>query len=213
MSDTGTRRFIRTDHIRDAERWRFASLAERETTNDALDTANTPALQRQTAEYRLGFKEGHETGRLSGIDEGRRAGEAQHAAICTIAAGMQAQFARLESDVAERLVSLALTIAENIVRSELQCRPEACIDLVQSLLKDLHQRLGNGRLRLHPLDAVLLPTAIVDDLAARGCRIETDEGILRGGCILEADELEIDATLEKRWDQVRAAMGYPGSRA
>ena len=44
-------------------------------------------------------------------------------------------------------------------------------------------------------------------LKSRGARLVPDDGVQRGGCVVQADIASVDASLETRWAQATAAMG------
>ena len=65
----------------------------------------------------------------------------------------------------------------------------------------------HARLVLHPEDAALVRTHLGPQLEAANCALTEDAALARGGCRVETDGAEVDATMETRWSRVVAALG------
>jgi flagellar assembly protein FliH len=96
-------------------------------------------------------------------------------------------------------VNLAVAIAERILRREVKARPEITLDLLRETLQ---MAAGSQQLtiRLHPLDCETLGSqaeALVKRLAGLAAvQIVADPTVSPGGCRIETDHGNIDATLE-----------------
>jgi flagellar assembly protein FliH len=63
------------------------------------------------------------------------------------------------------------------------------------------------RLILHPDDATLVREQLGDQLSQSDWKIHEDAQIKRGGCRIEANGSEIDASMETRWQRIVATIG------
>jgi flagellar assembly protein FliH len=109
--------------------------------------------------------------------------------------------------MAQALAGAAIELARQIVRSELEGRPELVATVATEALDTLLLSARHITLRVHPDDHALVAAGAADDLAARGARLISDVNVTRGGCIVESDLGVIDASIEARWHRAAAALG------
>ena len=64
-----------------------------------------------------------------------------------------------------------------------------------------------AKLLLNPQDALLIEANQGRSLSDAGWRIVHDHDISRGGCRLETGSHDVDATIEKRFEKMMAALG------
>ena len=137
--------------------------------------------------------------RRQGFEQGRQEG---------LAAASEALM-RARREAAEEMVRsepdlrrLAVRIAEKILSAELAVRPEVVEEIVQQALAlaGTRRRLV---LRVHPEDAPLLQTIAAENSLS----VEPDAEIGRGGCVLVAGRVSIDARIETQMLALRRALG------
>lgn len=148
-----------------------------------------------------------------GIAEGRRQ-VAQQAAAETLALqsvlqGLGNLRAELETGLADEVLTLAVSMARQIVRESFALRPAAIVPVLRDALQVLPALNQQTVLHLHPEDAALVKPLLDQDtvLAQTTWRVVEDVRMERGGCRLETLESEVDATLPARWSRVLAALG------
>ncbi|MDH4192170.1 MAG: flagellar assembly protein FliH, partial [Betaproteobacteria bacterium] len=112
----------------------------------------------------------------------------------------------LSDQIANAVVELALVIARQVLRGEIQTTPGAILPAVREALGALPNSAHGARLLLNPADAQTVRDSLGDDLARLHARIVEDQHIAQGGCRLAASSGEIDATLETRWNAVAASI-------
>ena len=117
------------------------------------------------------------------------------------------QLDQLQQEMAQALALTATRLARQIVRSELQTRPEAVAGVACEALDALLLSARHITLRVHPDDHALVADGAGEVLAARGARLIADAGIARGGCLVESNIGVIDAGIETRWRRAAAALG------
>ncbi|HEY4081991.1 MAG TPA: FliH/SctL family protein [Burkholderiaceae bacterium] len=113
----------------------------------------------------------------------------------------------LEDQMAETLVRCAVELARQVVRSELQARPELIARVAHDAVEALQLSARHVRVRVHPDDYPLVQTGAGEEMRARGAQVIPDDSIMRGGCTVESDLGSVDATLPARWQHAAAAMG------
>ena len=166
------------------------------------------AVETQTAAARQsGYQDGYRDG-LAGLDAFKQsyAGQAS-AQIGALTQAYDRQLDALQAQLAEALARAALSLARQVVRSELAQRPElvaaVAVDAVEALLAGARQ----VTLRVHPDDQRFVAEGAGEALAARGARLIGDAALQRGGCRVESDLGGVDATLAARWARAAAVLG------
>lgn len=127
--------------------------------------------------------------------------------VGTLLQSITGQLDALQEEMAEALGRAATSLARQIVRSELQTRPEAVASVAHEALEALLLSARHITLRVHPDDEALVAVGAGDLLAARGARLVADASITRGGCRVESDVGGIDAQMEARWCRAVASIG------
>ena len=122
------------------------------------------------------------------------------------AARRQAHDLRRQSE--QRLVGLAVRIAERILGEQLQLAPETVVSVARQAMQqvDWCQKFV---FRVHPDDLAHMERARESLLAAAGevdIQFVADEAVSRGGCILETEVGRIDATLEAQLRAIERAL-------
>ena len=173
------------------------------------------------AAYAMGRRRGLDEGLRSGREQGWREGaqalqDGQSAVVAETARQMQqllqgfrAELGRLESTLSEQLVSLAVDIARQVLRHELNTDPRALLSAAAEALRSLGEGAGRIELRVNPQDAAALKTHLEALPGLAPWQLVEDESLQRGGCLVEADTGLADARLESRWQAVMEALGRP----
>ena len=117
------------------------------------------------------------------------------------------QLDAMQQEMAEALAAAALSLARQIVRSELAARPESVAAVAEEALETLMLSARHITLRVHPDDQPLVAEGAGELLAARGARLVADAGIARGGCVVESNIGLVDASIETRWRRAAATIG------
>ena len=151
--------------------------------------------------------EAHAQGYRAGYEEGMaRAGE-----IATHFAGLldelQQALRELDQQVADQLLATAVEIAQQVLRQSLEIKPELLLPVVREAVASLHGASGHLLLFVHPDDAALIRSRLGDQLALHHWRIVEDNSLTRGGCRIEQNTNEVDATVETRWRRAIEAIG------
>ena len=216
-------------------RWQTAALeiprepevaepaAEPEPQVDPAAELEAAREQARAAGHAEGFKKGRAEGLAAGQKEGREKGQAEgraealkrgEAATRAEVAKLQSVLercaeavAQMETEVAQAVTQLALTVARQVLLTELRSHPEHVLATVQEVLRADLAEHGAVQLWLHPDDAALVSSHLGDTLAERNWRVAVDDTLERGGCRARSAYGDVDATLQTRWRQVCATLG------
>ena len=162
-----------------------------------------------------------------GIEEGRRQGEAGIAAELDrrlvqereratgeavkrferIAENLQGQIAQVRVRAEEAVIRLALSIAEQVVKREVRLNNAL---VLQQIKEALHRVAGveHVKIRVNPADEAVVrehrTSVLTGSDAIRDLVIEPDPKIEPGGCILESDSGNVDATLSTQLKKIES---------
>ena len=182
------------------EQWEVVELAasagEEETS--AVDAEAELARLREAARAE-GYAEGLAAGRVEGEQACGR--------IKQLAESFGNTLDNLDFRLADMVLELALDVARQVVAGELAARPERILDVVNMALKQMAETSREARLLLNPEDAVLVRPHLDQVLDKNRLRIVEDVRIVRGGCLIETSQGDLDATLPARWRAVVQVLG------
>jgi flagellar assembly protein FliH len=138
-------------------------------------------------------------------DMRRQEGERIGAIFASISSQMREVQKNLETDA----YRFALAVAERIIKREVTLSD----DIVLAQIREAVQRIvgvESIRLRVHPADEDVVKAhrnAFLGSLGGvREMTIETDEGMERGGCIIDSASGNIDARISTQLKQIEAAL-------
>lgn len=178
------------------ERWEVVELA-----------AEPDAFLRAQAELVVAREEAVAAGR----EEGLRAGRAEVAQECQRMKELADSYANaldnLDFRLADMVLELALDVARQVIAGELAVHPERILAVVKLALNQMAETAREARLLLNPEDAALIRPHLEQILDKDRLRLVEDARIVRGGCLIETNQGDLDATLQARWRQVIQVLG------
>ena len=152
-----------------------------------------------------------EAARAEGYAEGLAAGRVEGEQACgrmkQLAESFSSTLDNLDFRLADMVLELALDVARQVVAGELAAHPERILDVVNLALKQMAETSREARLLLNPDDAALVRPHLDQVLDKNRLRIVEDVRIVRGGCLIETSQGDLDATLPARWRQVVQVLG------
>lgn len=141
--------------------------------------------------------------------EGFAAGEAEGKARTTEAlVALENKRERFYADAEPEIIRLSVAIAEKVIGATAKERPDVVKDVVrQALERSIGDRIV---VRLNPQDyaTVMSENYEFKDVIDRTKRImfKEDEGIVKGGCVVETEVGTIDAQLETQLEAIKKAL-------
>ncbi|MFZ3040239.1 MAG: flagellar assembly protein FliH [Thiobacillus sp.] len=182
------------------EQWEVVELAA------SAGEAVTPAMEAGAELARL-----RDAARAEGYAEGLVAGRVEGEQACGRMKQLVESFGttldNFDFRLADMVLELSLDVARQVVAGELAVRPERILDVVNLALKQMAETSREARLLLNPDDAVLVRPHLDQVLDKNRLRIVEDVRIVRGGCLIETAQGDLDATLPGRWRQVVQVLG------
>lgn len=165
-----------------------------------------PAIQLPTAaDIESMFEDARREGYTAGFAEGAELARQQAERLAGLADGLDQALKRLDQEVADEIVALAVEIARQMVRQTLADHPSAINDTVRTALQQLPQ--SQVRIHVHPDDMALVREYLAEQSVHPHPQLIEDDSVTRGGCRLHTPGSEIDATLETRWRRILEGLG------
>jgi len=209
-------RFIPKEEVQQAVAWQFTAMDQRapEPLPEPEVAEAAPEEVPEELRQRV-YAEGFEHGRLAGAEEARQTLEAplqqqlddEAQRLATLFHQAQAELAQLDDRLALQVLELACDLARQVVRRELAQPLEPLKAVVQEALALAVQDGRPATLRLHPDDLAILQERLSDTLQAQQIKLVADASLTPGGCIVEAAQGNVDATVERRWQRAVANLG------
>jgi flagellar assembly protein FliH len=191
------------------ERWELPAMGEkRKAVEDmAIDEVAPVTAEQLEQIQQQARKEGFEQGRRDGLQAARKEVDTTLQRLEQIMQAMAEPLQAVDEQVESELTQLAIAIARQIIRRELQSDPEQVIGVVRDALSALPSAARNVYIHLNPQDALLVREKLVPaDDAEMPWKVIDDIALTRGGCRIESATSRIDASVEKRLNSVIAEL-------
>lgn len=153
------------------------------------------------------FETAREQGYVAGIAQAKDEARTHAGRFKALTESYSAAIDSLDFRLSDQVLNLALDVARQVVAGELATRPERILDVVNLALRQMVETTREARLLLNPEDAAIIRPLLNEALDKSRLRIVEDVRIVRGGCLIETPQGDLDATLQARWRQVVAVLG------
>ncbi|MBT0569522.1 hypothetical protein KIK84_04235 [Curvibacter sp. CHRR-16] len=209
--------------------WTFEEVDQRAARFAAKLKAQEEAesQERDQQAHQLGYAQGYAEGFAAGQAKGEaeatertqaaadamlaqfQAHTAQEAAqaIAQVVQGISSQHAAVEKLLADQVLQLVCALAKQVVRQELTLTPDAVLPVVKEALDMLTTDTKLAQVKLHPEDLALVADDLRAHYPALDMRFVADVSLDRGGCVVQAAGMVIDASVSRRWQKAVAAWG------
>ncbi len=181
--------------------WQIPSLGGQ----DGHSTSGGASIEEKAeAILNKAYAEGFESGRKEGVDTARRETAEQVNQFIEIANSLSCATEAFDEQIAQDLVALATTIAEQIILREISISPELLLGMVEKIINNLPEKKADTSIFLNPLDA----TAFSDYLSGNEdlqWRIVHDPEMNRGDCRLESNDSIVQYRLHDQIDGILSA--------
>lgn len=151
------------------------------------------------------YKEGFTRGQKEGLASGKRQIAKQADYLEKIVQEMASPLEGFDEQLSHEVAELAIAMARQIIRRELRQEPGQVVAIAKEALAQLPGSANKITVTLHPLDAALL-REFLPESDEQQYRIVENGATQRGGCMVEANNSRVDATVEKQISSVIAAL-------
>ena len=208
-------RFIPREELGDVVDWKPGSLgstarpAARAEAADAAPKGPTPEqwLAQVDTARQAGYEQGYRDG-MAALESFKHSHAEQVAAqVGQVMQSLDAEFDGLHQQLADTVTRVAVQLARQVLRSELEIAPAHVARVAAEAVEAVLLSARHLTVQLHPQDLPLVAEGAQEVLQARGARLVAHPGIERGGCRVESDAGAIDASIATRWAQAAGALG------
>ncbi len=203
-------RTISKDEIGATESWQLKPLAQTSAGGRPSPmSARAATPERESSAFERGRRQGY----AEAMQIAQQARAADIERLDRLLAALNAQFEELTAGAADAVLDLALEIARQLVRREIGGRRDAALPVVREALAAIADHHNHPRVHLAPQDFELVRSALGADGLYRGCHFVSDAGVEQGGCRVESESGDVDATLSTRWARTLRTLGVETAAA
>jgi flagellar assembly protein FliH len=153
-----------------------------------------------------GFTKGMQEGFTVGMEQAKQQIQQEREDLQALMHGFGDALKAMDEQISGEILTLALDISKAMLKLKLQVNPEVIIPIVRDAIRYFPHLQSSGRILVHPEDAKLLRAYMADELAEYRWKVQEDHTVERGGCVVETQANEIDATNETRWKRIMSAL-------
>jgi flagellar assembly protein FliH len=158
-------------------------------------------------------KEAYEKGFAQGEKDGREVGEKRIEKIISQCHHLLEEIVRRREELfrtyEKEMIQLALSVSRKVIQREVMLQEEVIFEVLREALRQVVDS-GKVVVRVHPIDYQTLVTHPDRFPMAQtnrdAVRFVEDQGIERGGCLVETSFGEIDGTLQGRLDEIASCV-------
>ncbi len=206
-------RFIPREELSSFASWSFGDVSAGAAPGAPAREAEAPVdpvelhARQLRAARQSGYQDGYRDG-LVALEGFKQSFAAQTTTqVGALVRSVGEQLDALQQEMARALAATATALARQVLRSELQARPESVALVAEQALDAILLSARHIVVRIHPDDHALVAGNSAEAIAARGARVVSDLSIARGGCRVESDIGLVDATIDERWRRAVASLG------
>ena len=162
---------------------------------------------RIAAARQTGYQEGYRDGLVALESFKQSFAQQATSQIGALLEAFDRQLGEIDQQAAQAVVRIAVQLARQVLRTELQLRPELVAQVAAEAVNAVMLSARHISVQVHPQDLPLVAEGATAALDARGARLQANPAIERGGVLVQSDVGAIDARIARRWAQAAAAMG------
>ena len=205
------------------QRWEMASFGETRPSHitvakiEVPEAVVAPSITAQEIEqikahaqsegYSTGYQEAYEKGLHEGQAAGMKLAEdsmREHIqAMKQLAENFIREIDQAGKNTGQELLELAISLAENILKTKLELDREAILPIVEEAIAQVPTIQQPANILLHPQDALTIKQIMGEALHSDGWKIVSDNQLERGDCKIETAYNMVDATIETRWSTLK----------
>lgn len=201
-------KIIRGEDVADCEAWQVPNM------QDTGKGRTSPVTARQLENvHEQARREGYQRGMQQGRAAGSKDYQEKIRQLGLLMSSMCQPLQSIDKQAEEQVAQLAMLVARQIVRRELQMDPGQVVGVVREALALLPVSALCVRVALNPQDAGLVREALALHDDDERIQLVDDPVQSRGGCRIMTENSQIDATVESRLNAVIANVlgGQRGS--
>lgn len=157
--------------------------------------------------WQEGYDLGMEEGRKAGFESGRQDGEKYTRQLRALTEALDTDRMRQDEEVAQEVLALAISVAQQIVGASLRAKPELLLSTIREALLSLPSLQGHYRVIVHPGNAQVVKDWLAQEHNHLSWKLVEDEQMEPGGFRFESAHSELDGSMQSRWREIVACLG------
>jgi flagellar assembly protein FliH len=157
--------------------------------------------------WQEGYNLGLEEGRKAGFEAGRQEGEKYARQLRALAEALESERVRQDEAVAQEVLALAITVAQQVVGASLRHKPELLLVTIRQALLSLPSLSGHYRVVVHPEDAQIVREWLAQEHGHLSWKLVEDAQVEPGGFRFESAHSELDGSMKARWREIAECLG------
>jgi flagellar assembly protein FliH len=194
-----TNALIPSEQITACEFWKMDDFSYREIA--AIERQHPTVEELQDIE-----RQAHADGHAAGYQEGAQQVRDELSRLKSLVDQVDLAIERVDRDVADSLVTLAMEMARQLVKHSLSRDPTQIVDVVREAMQALPPFGEHVQLLINPSDAALVRSHMAEQIGRGKWTLIDDAGIECGGCRIRTASMQVDATLPTRWQRMAASL-------
>jgi len=150
--------------------------------------------------FATGERDGFHAGQLKAQQEARTRLEARLAELEAVMAQLMEPIRQQDDQIEDMLLTLVESMVRQVIQRELSTDSSQILSVLRSALKALPMGAENIRIYLNPADFEAVKA--VRERHEESWRLLEDDQLLPGGCRVETEHSQVDATRETRLQQI-----------
>lgn len=172
--------------------------------SEGFDEGKKEGLEKGNQE---GFEQGKEQGFARGLEEGKAQGLAEAQEIVnqqleswrSLLDTLHNPVALVEETLQKELVSLAVSLAKSVIRTEIKTNSDIIFNAISEGLKALPINERQYQIHLHPDDLVLVTEHFSEqEIEKHGWQLIEAPNLSQGGCDIVTQSNAVDVSIERR---------------
>lgn len=185
-----------------------AGFATAELTHPAASLATTPPVESAGQSAQM-LEEAFARGRQEGLTLAEARLESTIQALTEAVEDISRLRESLAQSGTRDMLRLVMAVAEQVIRSRIETDQTVVLKVIENALQ-ASVRADNYRIRINPADLEVVtkqkPLFLASISGLKNLSIEADPAISPGGCRVDSDLGDVDATIESQLDAIRQAL-------
>ncbi len=152
------------------------------------------------------YEKSYAKGYMEGMAQGQKEIGVQLESLHSIMATLAMPLPGFDDQLVDEMVQLSMAVVKQMVRRELKTSPGEVVAVIKEAISILPTTSTEVTLELHPEDAELVRSALMNPDSESNWKISVDPALTRGGCRVLTKSSRIDATVEARLNAVIASV-------
>ncbi|ACL30452.1 flagellar assembly protein FliH [Buchnera aphidicola] len=169
-----------------------------------IDKKNQKDLtfSKETSEINLTQKKAYETGFQKGLLKGKEENTLLKNKLNDLFLNFENSLAKFENELCSQLLKTVLKISSYVIGKKIDIDKQILLNYIKKIINKEGVFLKKPQFIIHPKNKTLIEDIFKKFLNSHKWTIVCDDGIDLNGCKIKSESVDIDATVDARWQQL-----------